>query len=841
MYHHKRFCICMTFCVLHAFSIYSQTRDQIFVGARPMAMGETFAGIADDGNAQYWNPAGLPHINHYEINSMHADLFNTDIKNNYFAFMVPFTDRIAVGLDWFNIGFDDDELGYSQNKFDLSLAYKVSGRISIGSNIRHFRTETRLDGMTEADGTGWGADLGLLYLFSPNWRIGIMAHDLIETTVHYNGGGSDKIYGRNLRFGASYKPFPELLVATDVDDRIHLGSEYQLFDLFALRAGFQKDLVTRESPTYSLGAGFKWQFIKIDYAYTLSPVLENTSRFSVGFYFNLFPSKVRIQNIRVNEIFPSQYKHYIKRPFGTVSLINISERPIQTKLSVFVPKIMDEPTDTTIIVRPKITDDYDLKAVISDVVLDIHDDVASQVSVEVSYKTERKTYSDKYSTPLIIYNKNAIQWAEGVASAASFITTTSDGVQRFSRQSLIDAQTEYRTFADDKLIKAINIFNALHLYGIQYIEDPYSPYSIVSTTKKAVDNIQYPVESLSRKAGDCDDLTVLYAAMLECVGIETALLDVPGHLFLMLNTEVLENQQLAFGLDPMNYVVYQGMVWIPIEVTLIDQSFYKAWHSGIEKYYQYHDLKQIKIVPVHQAWQGYPAVHVDADIESVTLNPSMLSQKIQSDINQIRHDREEFIDSRILQLSLSDEEYFKRSNELGIYYALSGRKDEASQIFSTAKKRIPNAAVTNNLGNTYMIQNMLDSALVCYQKSLELDPEDGGTYVNMGITLLLSGDTLYADRMFSEAVKHYKNLVELYNHIGISEEKSSRQKGKIEDPNEAVLVMKINEVKSEEKTGLPSLDMTSILDNFSESYVRGKLSQLLTLDQIEKNLYWKFN
>ncbi len=44
-----------------------QVRSQLHVGARPMGMGETFIGIADDANTLYWNPAGLPQLQRQEF------------------------------------------------------------------------------------------------------------------------------------------------------------------------------------------------------------------------------------------------------------------------------------------------------------------------------------------------------------------------------------------------------------------------------------------------------------------------------------------------------------------------------------------------------------------------------------------------------------------------------------------------------------------------------------------------------------------------------------------------------------------------------------------------------
>jgi len=76
-----------------------QTGGQPVVGARPAAMGESFVAVADDGNAAYWNPAGLPSLRSHEIQSMVADLFGTGITNSYLSYTIPFTDRFAAGLD----------------------------------------------------------------------------------------------------------------------------------------------------------------------------------------------------------------------------------------------------------------------------------------------------------------------------------------------------------------------------------------------------------------------------------------------------------------------------------------------------------------------------------------------------------------------------------------------------------------------------------------------------------------------------------------------------------------------------------------------------------------------
>ena len=818
----------------------AQTRDQMFVGARPMAMGETFVGIADDGNALYWNPAGLPFINHYEVNSMYADLYRTGVKNNYVAFTVPYSNKLALGVDWFNIGFNDEELGYNQNQLNFALAYKVFNRLSVGANVKYLNTFTKLDGNTEGEGSGWAADFGLISHITNKIRLGVMVHDIIEPEITYNHGTDDKIRSRNVRFGGSYRPFNNLIVAADIDDRIHFGSEYLLLNMLSLRGGLQKDLYTSEGMIYSFGFGLKWQFINFDYSYTIPSTLENTSRFSIGFFFDLFPSKVRIEKAKLKQIFPSQYKHYTNNPLGHISLVNVGEEPIHAKLGVFIPNLMEKPTEKSIIVRPKIQDDFPINVVLKDNILEINDDMASSITVEVSYKTKRKTYSDKYNASVVVYNKNAINWtASGVESAASFITTTSDGIDRFNRETIINLKRNESEFIGENISKAMQIFNALSAYDIQYIADPNNPYGVVSTTEQAVDNIQFPEETLSKKRGDCDDLTVLYAALLENAGIQTAFLSVPEHLFLLINSGIPENQQLVLGLNSDQYVIYHNMVWIPVEVTMVGKSFSDAWMFGINRYNQYESLNQIEIIPVHQAWQRYPAVQVkSATYEHYVLDKSILSNLITQDFQQMEFERNHFVESRQPSTNLPDSVYCKYANELGIHYALSGYTQDSHRTFSKAVHKIKNASILNNLGNTYLIQNEPDSAALCYEKSQQIDPSDGGIWMNMGIIFLSQGDTTLADAVFSKARDSYGSLSDLFSQLGIASDETGAQKGRIGDPNREELMQRFK--KTEEQAGRQKqAALDELLKKHKDSKLKQQMKPKITMGQIEKYLYWK--
>src|SRR5689334_3253054 len=53
---------------------------RIGAGARALGMGSAFVGLADDGTAAYWNPAGLATLPDRQINAMHAEQFGSIVQ-----------------------------------------------------------------------------------------------------------------------------------------------------------------------------------------------------------------------------------------------------------------------------------------------------------------------------------------------------------------------------------------------------------------------------------------------------------------------------------------------------------------------------------------------------------------------------------------------------------------------------------------------------------------------------------------------------------------------------------------------------------------------------------------
>ena len=103
----------------------------------------------------------------------------------------------------------------------------------------------------------------------------------------------------------------------------------------------------------------------------------------------------------------------------------------------------------------------------------------------------------------------------------------------------------------------------------------------------------------------------LYSASLESIGIPTRILLIPGHMFLMFATGV-EAQSDGYTMNDM-YVAHDGMLWIPVEATVVGKSFVKAWESGAAAYYREKAKGALSVFDVHEAWAKFKPASLPDD------------------------------------------------------------------------------------------------------------------------------------------------------------------------------------------------------------------------------------
>lgn len=340
-------------------SIVGQTRKysneflNIGVDAAAMAMGNAVTSSVSDVTAGYWNPAGLMHIDNYELGLMHAAYFANIAQYEYAGFAMPIDKNSAFGITAIRFGVDDildtteliDNQGnidynrinlFSAADYALQLSYARKPLIKdfywgLNAKIIHRRIGKF------ATAFGFGLDAALQYQ-TENWNYGLMLRDITTTYNVWNidADGLAKIQQAipnqnqttpekteitlpkaQLGIGKKWTLHRDFGLLTNIDLNVYfaetndlissnavsinpsLGVEANYLEMIYLRAGvnnFQQetnfDLSKNITMQPNIGVGFKYNGISVDYALTNIAGLGNVQ------YSNVFSLKIDFEAFR---------------------------------------------------------------------------------------------------------------------------------------------------------------------------------------------------------------------------------------------------------------------------------------------------------------------------------------------------------------------------------------------------------------------------------------------------------------------------------------------------------------------------------------------------------------
>lgn len=254
------------------------------VGARPLAMGGAFTGLADDVNTTYWNPAGLTQLTGQHATWMHTTTNRDEINyQDYFAYTSSIKNsKMSFGV---SIIKDNVSLGAvtdNQTWIWASTGYKISDKISVGLNIRGIQDSPK------GYSTDMALDLGGLYKINDKWTAGLLIQDFNEAKIHANGLSIAK-HMQNWRPGASYRLDENTVFSAELYDlfdngsarALRLGGERKLVNGWAVRAGLYG---AGNSSCFTFGAGKSLERGSVDLA-VMTGDLNNTLILSGGINF----------------------------------------------------------------------------------------------------------------------------------------------------------------------------------------------------------------------------------------------------------------------------------------------------------------------------------------------------------------------------------------------------------------------------------------------------------------------------------------------------------------------------------------------------------------------------
>jgi len=171
------------------------------------------------------------------------------------------------------------------------------------------------------------------------------------------------------------------------------------------------------------------------------------------------------------------------------------------------------------------------------------------------------------------------EWGDNDEFLAAFVTNKDPKVQKLSKQLTGGLFTN----SDDTAMQALGrVYYGLRDAGYKYITEPESYW-----TEEGAQHVQFPRETIAHQSGNCVDLSVLFSALLEAVGVKTHLTLSPGHC--QVCVELPESGDI-----------------IPVEATMVEvpeSTLQDAMDSAYAWYQQHSADGAYTFMDVEQAWR----------------------------------------------------------------------------------------------------------------------------------------------------------------------------------------------------------------------------------------------
>ena len=264
-------------------------------------------------------------------------------------------------------------------------------------------------------------------------------------------------------------------------------------------------------------------------------------------------------DLELEPVFPVFFNYYDENPIGRARIKNMEKKAIEDiEITFYVKQYMDNPKTCK---APKTLEpggeaDIDLFGLFTNNLLTISEGTKVSAQIEATYTVPAGACRKETITTLTVHNRNAMSWDDD-RKAAAFVTAKDSSILKFAKNTAGIVTANSSRAVNRNVLLAMGIFTAFKQHGMSYVIDPSTPYTELSENAGAVDFIQFPVQSLEYKAGDCDDLSILYAALLEAVGINTAFITIPGHIYMAFSADI-QAGQIESAFSPAGRLYYHG-------------------------------------------------------------------------------------------------------------------------------------------------------------------------------------------------------------------------------------------------------------------------------------------
>jgi outer membrane protein OmpA-like peptidoglycan-associated protein len=283
---------------------------QLGVGTRSTALGGASAALISGVESLHGNPAGLGYLTAAEAEFIHNSWIQ-EINQENLLFGLPVAKELslAVGVNYLGLGTleptgitsagdmiqEGGQINLSLLGISLGQGWRITPQIAVGTALR-FYTQN----LGDSQPMTFLADLGGLYTLSPELTLGLTVSQLglgiagyaLPATVRLGGA-----YAWSLQKDHLLRPTLDLELLMGAPDQswVHAGLEYQMYEVFLVRLGYQFTSAPGPSGLAGLTAGLGLKLNQWFLGYTAAPQgdLGLSHRLSIGMQFTGGPAKTK--------------------------------------------------------------------------------------------------------------------------------------------------------------------------------------------------------------------------------------------------------------------------------------------------------------------------------------------------------------------------------------------------------------------------------------------------------------------------------------------------------------------------------------------------------------------
>jgi len=335
-------------------------------------------------------------------------------------------------------------------------------------------------------------------------------------------------------------------------------------------------------------------------------------------------SELEVLKIETTTVVPAFKNYYLDSPVLRIDVKNNEHFPI-SKLTVNVERGTLNDSTTFIFkktIKPGKTESIYVPVKWNDAILYRTQTSMESLTLSINYQLVNKTRTAEETATCLVLGRNNFIWQSAADAMTdeklSHVISADDSKTAVfvnpNDPVLVSISHDIKEKSDSSLsydglpakFRSINnVVSYLQSRNITYQVDPDSvPYG---DSTAQTDYLRYPSDTLDAGYGDCDDLSILTASLLEAAGVPTSFITVPGHIYVAADSGLTEdNASFLFG-SANDFISDGTTLWLPIEVTSLNKGFSFSWKEGMKEWNATGETDR-KFYPLEKAWETYKPV-----------------------------------------------------------------------------------------------------------------------------------------------------------------------------------------------------------------------------------------